>query len=384
MLLVATTGKGSFDRYSKHLAERATGPVLWTDIYEKVARRFGVHDWDTESIGAYRQEREFFDMIALNKRDGGKVDCVHYTNHHLARYGLHVGIPYIVTVHDTIRFFDLSGADNRYVRRHEPYASRPNARDRENLLRDIEGIRHAEHIIAVSDHTKADLMSYCNIDDRKISVVYEAVDTNMFHPTSFKVRDYKYILFVGTEYPRKNFASFLRAFAILKKESGVVDDVKIVKAGNPGGIDDSLREESLRVIREEGLEDDVNFTGYISESSLVSLYSHAECLVMPSLYEGFGFPILEAMACDCPVVTSNSSSLRELAYGYAELVDPEDDNDIAKGIRSVLTDESRAEELVQLGRRRVSQFSWDIAAKETRKVYDLVEDNIRAKSAAKS
>ena len=366
MLLVATSGKGSFDRYSKSLAERISVPKLWTDVYDQVARRFGLTFWSKESWKSHFLEREF-----INEVKAAGASCVHLTNHHLARYGPSLGVPYIVTVHDTIRFLDMrnSGSD--------PYAQVPNFRDRHNLRRDIDGIKHAEHIIAVSEYTKQDLIQHCDIPAHRITVVYEAVDDELFRPVTAKIRDDDYILFVSTEYPRKNFEVLLEAFKFLKTQSHkLVSEVKIAKVGNPGGIDGSLRERSLKAVTDKGLTMDVEFLNFVSDEDLVSLYSHAKCLVMPSLYEGFGFPVLEAMACDCPVIASNTTSLKELVDGYGLLVDPEEALSVAIAIQSVLSDTELAESMRQSGRERIKDFSWEKTARETQSVYDLVEKRV--------
>lgn len=115
------------------------------------------------------------------------------------------------------------------------------------------------------------------------------------------------------------------------------------------------------------------FTGYVAEEDLPAYYSSAECFILPSLYEGFGFPPLEAMAYGCPVIVSNVASLPEVTGEAAIKVDPHDTDGIASAIREVLTNENLRRELVSRGLKRASQFSWEKAAEETLKVYESVE-----------
>jgi len=187
--------------------------------------------------------------------------------------------------------------------------------------------------------------------------------------------DYPYVLFVGSEHPRKNFARLLRAFFKLKSEHRV-KDLKLVKVGKAGGPEADFRQHTLQVINELNIPRDVVFTDYVAEENLPAYYSGAECFILPSLYEGFGFPPLEAMACGCPVIVSNATSLPEVTGEAAVRVDPYDIYGIARALEMVLTDEGLRRELVSKGLERARQFSWEKAARQTMEVYQSVERSL--------
>ncbi len=172
-----------------------------------------------------------------------------------------------------------------------------------------------------------------------------------------------YILYVGSLEPRKNLRRLLQAWARVQPSLGA--EVELVVAGAKG---------SSRVFecaRLDPLPPGVQFTGYVSDEQLPCLYSGALALVYPSLYEGFGLPPLEAMACGTPVVTSNGTSLPEVAADVAVLVDPEDIDSIAEGIRRVVASSALRDHMRQLGLERASRTTWDYTAQRTLQV--LVE-----------
>ena len=358
---VATTGNGSMDIYARKLAEHLDVPKLYTDIYQRSAELFNVSFFCPAALRAAWQDQHFVRM--LNKLDG----IVHLPNHHLGRYGFFLRIPYIITVHDLIRYFDLKG--------YSTYIHRPNIRDRLYLSLDFRGIKKATRIIAVSQATKDDVVKHLGIPDERISVVYEGIDHRLFKPTPRRLVDYPYLLFVGAEHPRKNFAALLRAFSILKSE-GRFKDLKLLKVGKAGGAEAEFRKHTLQAVSELGLSNEVVFTDYVADEDLPAYYSGAECFILPSLYEGFGFPPLEAMACGCPVIVSNRASLPEVTGEAAVEVDPYDIDSIARALRQVITDERLRQELVSKGLEQARQFSWEKAARETLEVYESVERSL--------
>lgn len=214
--------------------------------------------------------------------------------------------------------------------------------------------KEVDRIIAVSSATKNDLVKL-GFDEEKIKVIYEAVDP-VFRRVSeesfdkvkakYKIQG-KYLLGIGIS-ERKNTRRIIEAYRKARFNS-----LSLVLVGNP-----QIKLENL---------DGVVLLGHVEDEYLPALYSGAEALVYPSLYEGFGLPILEAFACECPVVTSNTSSLSEVAGGAAILVDPLDTKSIVEGFKKVL--ESKAE-LIKKGKKRVKMFSWEKTARETLKVYD--------------
>jgi glycosyltransferase involved in cell wall biosynthesis len=158
---------------------------------------------------------------------------------------------------------------------------------------------------------------------------------------------------VGTREPRKNYARAIQAFAAFRSQG--FPEWRLMIAGGPGWRADDLAREIDRV----GLRDAVTLMGKVSDASLSELYRGAGALFYPSLYEGFGFPILEAMTAGCPVVTSNRSSMAEVGDGAVQLVDPLDPESMAAGLRAVVGDPARRDELVAKGRGRAADFSWD-------------------------
>ena len=356
--LVATTGKGSMDLYAQKLAEKLHAPKLYTDIYQKVAEQFNIPVLCPAALKAFWQDWRFIRM--LNKLDG----IVHLPNQHLGRYGFFLKAPYIITVHDLIRYFDFKG--------YGTFIHHPNRRDRFYLSLDYRGIKKAARVIAVSQTTKLDLVEHLGIPGERISVVYEGIDHRLFKPTSRRLVNYPYLLYVGSEHPRKNFGQLIRAFFKLKTERRF-KDLKLVKIGSAGRHGPMFRKHALQVINELNIPSDVVFTERIAEEDLPAYYTGAECLVSPSLYEGFGLPPLEAMACGCPVIVSNRGALPETTGKAAIKVNPYDIDGITKAIRQVLTDENLRQVLIPKGLEHARQFSWEKAAEETLKVYQGVE-----------
>ena len=359
VVFVVTRGSRSMDLYSRKLAEHLKVPKVYTDIYERAARKFNLPLLSHEALKVALYDVSF--IRALRKRD----DVIfHFPNQHLGRYAFFLNKPFIITVHDIIRYFDLKG--------YGLYIQQPNFRDRIYLELDYRGIRKALKIIAVSNTTKNDLVKYLRVPERNIAVVYEGVDHRVFRPIEHRPLNDPYILFVGSEQPRKNLRGLLRAFAILKRRG--LRGLKLIKVGSPGN--EAFRAETLRIVKILGLESDVIFTGYVPESDLPYYYSGASCFVFPSLYEGFGLPVLEAMACGCPVIVSKIPSLMEVAGDAALKVDPLNAEELADALHEVLTNKELKEELRARGLNRAKMFSWEKTAEETLKVYREVEELI--------
>jgi glycosyltransferase involved in cell wall biosynthesis len=236
-------------------------------------------------------------------------------------------------------------------------------------------VRQAAEVITPSEATRADLLDLYPVEADRVTVIGHGVDHDVFRPASdeevARVRrrygiDGPYLLFVGGLEPRKNLASLLRAYA------GLPDDLRpaLVLAGasvpwNPEGR--SAVDEELQRL-EPDVRRGVTLTGYVSDPDRAPLYTGAEALAFPSRYEGFGFPVLEAMACGTPVVTSDVSSLPEVAGGDAILVDPTDVGSISAGLRRVLADDGLARRLRAAGPPRAARFTWDEAARRTAEV----------------
>ena len=255
----------------------------------------------------------------------------------------------ITTVHDVT-----------YLRYPETVKARTLYSLRWRLRRSIE---RSDHILTVSEFTKRELQQLLNIPEEKISVIPNAAvfseNAADFGDVSKKYGfDGPYILYVGTVEPRKNLVRLLHAFEQLKTERNIPHC--LVLAGGNGWNNADI----YQAAKDSKYADQIHFTGYVTEEEKSGLYRHADVFVFPSLYEGFGIPPLEAMHWGCPVVTSNAASLPEVVGDAAELVDPFDETDIARGIWNILSDEAYASELVDRGKRQAEKFTWEDSAKK--------------------
>lgn len=233
-------------------------------------------------------------------------------------------------------------------------------------------VRHASAVIAVSQATRQDLIRHYNTDPAKLHVVYEGIDPG-FQPAppdaiarvvAAYSPDRPYLLMVGTLEPRKNHATAMAALAQLRA-AGFPHRLLVV--GGQGWRFAPI----ASLVKTMGLEDRVTFTGHVPDADLPPLYSSATCLLLPSLYEGFGFPILEAFACGAPVVCSNVSSLPEVAGDAALLVAPTDAEGLAAAIRRVLEEPGLATHLREAGLRRAAAFRWETCARQTLEIYQM-------------
>ncbi len=234
------------------------------------------------------------------------------------------------------------------------------------------GLRKAERIITVSEFSKQDISKYIKYPEENIEIIPPAVDHNLYYPNRSKECLLKYnigdsekvILYVGAEEPRKNIQFLINSFSKLKNK---ISNVKLLKVGTPNYL--FVRKKLLKQIEALNLQNDVIFTGYVSESELAEIYNAVDLFIFPSLYEGFGIPPLEAMACGTPVITSNTSSLPEVVGDAAIIADPYDVNKFAEEMYELLMNESLKEEMIKKGLKRSKMFSWDISAKKTLKIY---------------
>lgn len=229
-------------------------------------------------------------------------------------------------------------------------------------------LRQADEIIAVSQSTKNDLVKYLKIDPERITVVYAGFDSDLFRVqidsneiSELKKKygiDQEYILFAGTLEPRKNLTRLLDAFALLQKRGW--QRHKLVVTGKKGWLYGSI----FRKIRELELEREVIFTGYVPRQDLAGLMAGADVFVYPSLYEGFGIPPLEAMACGTPVIVSNTSSFPEVVGDAGIMVNPYDPDQIADAIYRVTSDDEIRKTMRKKGLEQTKKFSWEKGAKE--------------------
>jgi glycosyltransferase involved in cell wall biosynthesis len=227
-------------------------------------------------------------------------------------------------------------------------------------------------ILTVSEASKRDILHYVNVDPEKIVVVHNALDERLgTAPTADELAlvreryqlDHGFILYAGNIKPHKNLVRLIEAFEGLLRDG--FEDLKLLIIGDEISKWPALR----HAVHAHKLHRQVRFLGFLSDEMLAALYRLAAVFVFPSLYEGFGLPPLEAMAAGTPVVTSNLSSLPEVAGDAAVLVDPYDAVDIKEGIKKVLTDPSLQATLRERGLARARQFSWDTSVRRTLEIY---------------
>lgn len=231
-------------------------------------------------------------------------------------------------------------------------------------------VARADHILADSAATGQDLIELYHTPAEKISVLYSGVESRFSRVDDqavlaamrdrYKLGDGPYILSVGTVQPRKNYERLVEAFHRLGDA-----DIKLVITGGKGWLDDPL----YRRIDALKMRDQVVMTGFVDDADLPALYSGAAVFAFPSLYEGFGLPPLEAMACGVPVVSSNTSSLPEVVGDAALCVDPHSVDQLAGALDQIIHNETLRRDLVDKGYRRARQFTWTTAAHQLRELY---------------
>lgn len=255
----------------------------------------------------------------------------------------------------------------------------PECHKRLNILHCTNGIKaaveYSDKIIAISEHTKRDIIKYFNAPEELITVTHLAAG-----PEYQEVRGKaalaslmakynlpeKYVLFVGSLEPRKNIKTLLKAYSAVPAR--LRKDFPLVIAGGKGWLNSDIPP----LLDSLGIKESVRFTGYIDGNDISAVYSGASVFAYPSLYEGFGLPILEAMSCGAPVITSNTSSMPEVAGDAALLVDPLNADELASALETVLEDEGLRTGMKKKGLARAAMFSWDRCARETLEVYRKV------------
>jgi glycosyltransferase involved in cell wall biosynthesis len=282
----------------------------------------------------------------------------HGTNYEVPLWGK---CPSVLTIHDLSLFLHADTHEARLVRR---------GRRRMPLM-----ARAASMIITPSESVRAEVLSHLRVESSKIISIPEA-PRDIFHPVRFeetievrrrlKIED-DFILFVGTIEPRKNLLTLLKAFEELLRSTPL--SPQLVIAGKEGWLVDEL----FSHIKKSNVENRLRFTGYLIDEDLRALYSSCRVFVYPSLYEGFGLPPLEAMACGAPVIASRIPSILEaVGPDSARLVSPTDAQSLARNIIELLSDENERRQLSLTGQQRASTFSWEKTARATLAVYNEV------------
>ncbi|MFO7916561.1 MAG: glycosyltransferase family 1 protein [Anaerolineae bacterium] len=271
----------------------------------------------------------------------------------------------VVSVHD-LGYLHYPQAHTRWARRYLDLSTRFN-------------VRSARRIIADSRATRRDLISHYRVKPEKIVVAHPAGTPGLApvtDPTELeRIRHTyhtgeRYFCYVGTLQPRKNLDTLLKAFAALLAREEIADNVKLVLAGKRGW----KCKEIVELARSKALRERVVLPGYVPSQDLPALLSGALAYVLPSLYEGFGLPVLEAMACETPVICSDVSSLPEVAGDAAIYVSPHDVEGWARAMARIHHDEGLGHELIARGRKQVEAFSWERCARTVLAALETVGD----------
>lgn len=298
-------------------------------------------------------------------------------------YGMAVGRLHLDILHVPHRWVPLSAPRPYVATLHDlnnilfPSADEPSLRDRLELTALRRGLKGANKVITVSQATKQDAIKWLNLPESNLQVIYDAVDADIAQPVSEEERSRTlerysitdpFVFYAGRIQVHKNLPRLIDAFAVVKarfENHWRFHGLKLIIIGDDIGALPEVRHAVMR----SRVQDSVRFLGFVPVETLRVFYACAEAFLFPSLYEGFGKPPLEAMAHGTPVVTSNVSSLPEAVGDAAELVNPENVFDIAKGLHHVLVDDVFRAQLQKRGLERVKMFSWNKSAQKVLEVY---------------
>lgn len=305
------------------------------------------------SVPVYSLREQWWFPIELRR---ARLDVVHFPNFDVP---LVASRPCVVTIHDLIYYLYPEQCPSRVAQYYAGF-----------MLR--QATRKANVLITDSEHSKRDLIKHFDIPAENIEVIYPAAETPGHPAASSKLWDgmatrygitRPYILYVGKHHAYKNIRTLLRAF---DAHQDVCEMYQLVIAGKKDPRREALYHEA-RSLRSGG---SIIFTDFVPDDEVFELYRHARLFVFPSLYEGFGLPPLEAMACGVPVISSNAASLPEVVGDAAIQVDPLDVNGMADAMRNVLNRPALWNELRHKGLQRAQHFSWDTAARQLLAIYE--------------
>lgn len=316
---------------------------------------------------------EFYKYILTPKNKWQRVKKLFWTNIYLPiklkLRGIsvyhnpdNVGLPFIKTCKFIVTIHDIVP----YIFPKEYYPSQVNFMKYRTKL--LNTVKKADIILTDSIYSKNDLVKYLGVNENKIKVIYLGVDENIKRTSDEEIIntkkklniENKYILGIGGNEFRKNGVALVKAFNEAKSQ-GYLKDHKLVIIGK-----------NVNGAKEISENNDIILTGRVSENELLALYSGADVFVYPSLYEGFGLPPLEAMACGTAVITSNTTSIPEVVGDAAILVDPNETEEIKEAICKVLENASLKAELIEKGKERVKQFKWDKTVEEVEQIYNIL------------
>lgn len=335
--------------------------LLGMDYYNRAGR---LEDYTNNNIslktngimhyGIYRRIWNLIPFIDYGAFFKVKADVYHFVNYVVPPY---VKGKKINTVYDMV------------------YKTFPETMDPENYKKLDKGLREScnrsDAIVTISENSKKEIASFLNIPDSKIHIISPGVDTSVYRPmqpseyinviSKYNLPN-KYLLYLGTIEPRKNIAAIIRAYHSFVSMGAT--DYKLVIAGKKGW----MFEQIFSLVKELNIEDKVIFPGYVQEEDKPYIYAGAAAFLFPSLYEGFGMPPLEAMACGVPVITSDTSSLPEVVGDAGILVQPTDVDGISKAIYNLVSQPELRNRLSEKGLSRAESFSW---GKSTEKLINL-------------
>lgn len=345
---------GGISRYFVEIMKRmpedinVSSHVVFSDNFflKKASRETGEKHFNSISLPKFKKKERLYmkinDWKNIRELRRGKFDLFHPT--YFDPYFLReLKRPYVVTVHDMIyeKFPELFGKDDPTIAQKK------------------ETITNADKIIAISDCTKRDVMDIYGIPEERIKVIYHG---HNIRPQSAEIipgLPRHYILYVGQRFHYKNFNRFLQAFALLHM---AYPEISLVCTGK------SFSKSEAETIGKLGLSGAVT-SRFVSDNQLATLYRNAICFVFPSLYEGFGIPILEAYASQCPVALSDASCFPEIAGDAAGYFDPYDIDSIKTTIEEIICNSTLRSALIKKGTERLKRFSWEKTAQETADLY---------------
>jgi glycosyltransferase involved in cell wall biosynthesis len=341
------TGKGyyTFNLVSKIILDKRFDFILYSD------KNTNLFNKNTNvSIKVVGNKGLFWHYKVYKSLKKDKVDLFWAPTSFIIPFLIAKKIDYILTIHDLVSFLFPTWHNKKAV-----------LIEKFTLKR---ALKYAKKIFVVSKNTANDLEKKFGISKDKMVVTYNSYETRDSRPETrnSQLATRNYIFNIGTLEPRKNQIRLIQAFDLIKDE---FSDLELWIGGGKGWCYEKIFEEVVKL----KLEKRVKFLGYINEVDLPSFYKNAELFAFPSIYEGFGIPIVEAMSFGCPVLTADNSSLKEVAGDAAVFVNAENIDSIANGLRKILNNEMLKKELIKKGFIQVKKFSWDKSAQSILKEF---------------
>lgn len=342
---------GGISRYFVELMSRlpndvqvSSSVVFSENTYLKnsvLSKGIVISDFKGKNRISYRSNR-LFSEVALYR---GKYDLFHptYYDPYFLKY---LKRPYVITVYDMI---------------HEKFSNKFSENDPTRAFKK-KTILNANRIIAISQKTKEDIIDIYGLSDERIDVVHLGHSIDNSNVTVVDNIPKDYILFVGQRGGYKNFDNFLKAYALLNRQ---FQDIKLVCTGRP------FNKEENELLNSLGIKHNVS-NYFVTDSQLTYLYKNAICFVYPSLYEGFGIPILEAFAAECPLALSKTSCFPEIARDGGEYFDPYEVGSIADSLIRIVSDSELRKDMISRGKKVLEFYSWDKMAFETYEIYKKI------------